>query len=183
MTWFSLFGFSLFYDTASVREQLVAIAQGPMSNPVPGLWDLVLVFLSWSITNIGLASCVSSMLGVAAQRIDFLDEKKTRIATTSTVSIMNLYVGALLRGFIVYLLFLGGLLVFDLQAFELNHQFTLPEYIRLVASISLFSFLVGLRPQILAGIVQRGDLLNRLENSDLSQPTIDQPEEPSESEL
>lgn len=150
--WFGLFGICLFYDTEAIRTKLAS--DDPFSFSWTDLGEAIWGFINWSIPNIGIIACLTSLLGAAAHFTDFLiDESKSDIKINS--NFIRYYTGALIRGFIIYLLFLAGLLVFNEGLFQPTANFPVIEYIRLVAVVSLLSFLVGFRGDVLKGIIEQ----------------------------
>ena len=147
IAWFGLFGFSLLTETAYLREDIIN-KQFDLSEID---WEnLLYIFFSWEILNIGLLACLSSSLGANARKINFIE---ITVSSQNDNNILSYYAGAVMRGFVIYIIYLSGILLFNDQFFKFNNNFSTLEYIRLAATISILSFIVGFNSNILERLI------------------------------
>jgi hypothetical protein len=111
-------------------------------------------FTCYTVTNILLLSCLASVLGEIgrATRLKMAGAKEPLYSSTHP------YVGAVTRGFFLYLVVTSGVIVI------VDSPLTTPsqqQYIRLAGLISLLSFTMSFSPQVFAHIFDR--IASRLE--------------------
>lgn len=113
-------------------------------------WRIVVILIEiifgWGITSVGMIACISAAIGASSSYIFFTNE-------SPQVGWWSNYLLGMIRGFVVYCLYLGGLLIFDEKAFKFLENFSVLEYIQLSASISLISFFVGANPKVLDNLL------------------------------
>lgn len=156
--WFILFSFCLLDDRQDLRQLIVNYNFNfseieNNQNIILNGWKFGEILISWPITNLGLICVFTAILGSAARKINFLENLFVQ-KNANNIPCIGYYVGASVRGLIVYLLFLGGLLIFTENELRLANDFTILEYIRLTATISLLSLTAGLNPETLANLLQ-----------------------------
>ncbi|MCA9007179.1 MAG: hypothetical protein KDA70_18035 [Planctomycetaceae bacterium] len=159
--WFILFTGGTLIGTAKYISALI----GESSNI--GLFESSLyVLFFWTITNIGLISLVSSILGAFSQRVRFVNKLYENASVTvpqhlPTIEINNgerkeafsvHYSSAAMRGFGVYVLVLSGLLVLATDVLINPSQ---SQYVRLAGMVSVISFYAGYEPEMLGGLLMR----------------------------
>ena len=122
-------------------------------------WDLneSVVLAFWTITNVGILSCVAAFLGALGRRTRFTsrtDELQAAIDDThpDNHGLATYYVSAIMRGFGVYALVLAGLLVLATNSLTSPDQ---ESYMRLAPIVSIISFYAGYDPSIFAGLLDR----------------------------
>jgi hypothetical protein len=113
-------------------------------------WRVVLILieiiLGWGITSVGMISCISAAIGASSSYM-FSSHSSVLEGWWSN------YLWGMIRGFIVYCLYLCGLLIFSEKAFKFLENFSVLEYVQLSASISLISFFVGFNSKILDNLL------------------------------
>lgn len=93
------------------------------------LWIFFLVIFGWGITNIAMISCASAMLG----------------ALMSDNYIRN----GLIDGFIIYLVYISGLVIINGETLNFFENFKVLDYVKTSGSISLISFFFGSRVNLM----------------------------------
>ena len=149
--WFILFAGGILIATQPYLQQLNAdMSLGKRLHS----WTMVLCF--WTITNIGMLSCLSAMLGALGRRTRFT----VLVATHPCVepepqdarSALIFYYSAVMRGFGIYTLVQAGLLVLATKAFIQPEQ---GEYLRLAATMSVLGFYAGYDPEMFGVLLAR----------------------------
>ena len=132
--WLMIFCLGLFVDSEPFRD---AMGEAHLDFP-----NLFYAFVTYTVTNVGLLCCLVGLLGSVARNIGTAPARHgaTQAATHDKESIL----AGLLRGFVVYLLFLGGVYVVAHSPFE-NTDPNL--YARLAGALSVASFLAGYSPR------------------------------------
>jgi len=141
--WLVTFLFGTLVDSRPYREAFAALAGGVGEVVANGL----LVLGTYTLTNIAILCLLSSLLGALAARADLnTDDEAEDAADTS--SPRN---SALLRGFLVYIALLAGVLI-------LGDDPTAPtqtQYVRLAGFTSVFAFVLSYRPALFGTLLQR----------------------------
>jgi hypothetical protein len=148
--WFVVFGGGILVNTAPARAQLTA-----PSTIRETFNAAVIVFLFWTITNVGVLSCLSAFLGAIGRRTRFavqLTEANSYADLIPQNNIWSHYASAVIRGFGIYAMVMAGLLVLATETFENPSQ---GGYLRLAATIALIAFYAGYDPELFAGVLQR----------------------------
>jgi hypothetical protein len=153
--WFVLFAGGILIGT-----QVYISALGGALSLGLRTWYLMMVVMFWTITNVGLLSCLAAILGAFGRRTKFTshlathwaDEELSDTTRANPRTVVILYASAIMRGFGVYALVLAGLLVLATDMLVTPSQV---EYVRLAATISIISFYAGYDPQMFAGILDR----------------------------
>lgn len=151
VVWFVLFAGGVLIGTTPYRE---AIASA--SNPIVWLQSFAIVLLFWTITNVGILSCIAAFLGALGRRTRFtmaaLTADPPAVPTMGATTVAIFYVSAIMRGFGIYALSFAGLLVLATQSFQNPDQ---GAYLRLAATLSVISFYAGYDPETFAGLLDR----------------------------
>ena len=150
--WFGLFSGGILVATEPYRR---AIENPTVSGELVVNWVVVLAF--WTITNIGVLSCIAAFLGALGNRTKFTSDTDTvrspaSAGPASTRGLATYYMSAVMRGFGVYSLVLAGLLVFATDSLISPDQ---AAYMRLAPTVSIISFYAGYDPSIFAGLLDR----------------------------
>jgi hypothetical protein len=141
--WIIVFLGGILVDSSPYRTQ-IASGQG-------GLLSWLIVLLVYTPTNIAMLSLLMGLLGALGRCATLSADKES--SKESERDTINPFLSGVIRGFIVYLLTISGLLV---VLAEPTLSPTGPEpYIRLASIISIVSFIVGYNPKYF------GKLLNR----------------------
>jgi len=148
--WIAVFLAGILVNSAPYRAQ-IADGKG-------GLVAWLIVLMVYTPTNIAMLSLLMGLLGALGRCATLSADEE--VAKESEEDTINPLVSGVIRGFIVYLLTISGLLVV-LEEAPLSP--TGPEpYIRLASIISVTSFIVGYNPKYF------GKLLNRARQGMLS---------------
>lgn len=148
--WFLLFSGGCLLGTEHYRKQLASpIAWHTKFKP------LIACLLFWTTPNIGLLCCLSAFLGFVGYRTQFttplsphctimpLSEDVRRMLLTSSLS-------AIMRGFGVFTLSIGGLLILATDTLVTPDQKT---YLRFAPMLSIISFYVGFNPYVFGSML------------------------------
>jgi len=148
-------GFSGLIIVALFFAWIILICLGSIINSQASLDELnnrfsyssALIFLlSWTWSNVCIASCLSSMLGEAFRVKDSVKEIHIK------------WLSAGLRGFFVFLTAMAGQLVI-LGKIDMPQSggISVPQgfYFRIVGACSLVSFIVGFRPRIILKLFEK----------------------------
>lgn len=145
VVWVFLFAGGILIASAPFREKL-------NSQTVMSLIEMIktwaVVITSWTVTNVAILCCLSSLLGGFYRQCAKRQIPKQSDSHTTEVR----FFPYLIQGFVVYLLLLSGLLLLGEAPFQVLSQ---DKYIRLASSASLFSFLVGYDPRIFIRLLER----------------------------
>lgn len=150
--WFCLFAGGALVNTGPYRTAI----QNPQGL-ASGLsaWLVVLAF--WTVTNVGILSCVSAFLGALGRRTRFTQQTDSRRPVIDATDddperLATYYLSSVLRGFGVYTIILGGILVLATSALTAADQ---SEYLRLAPTVSIISFYAGWDPKVFSGLLGR----------------------------
>jgi hypothetical protein len=153
--WFALFTGGTLIAT---KPYMDAIA-GSIS-PLQAAWSGLMIVAFWTISNVGLLSILSAVLGAFGQRTHFTAKvtasqpavAEDEVSAGSSREMLTHYASAIMRGFGVYALLLSGLLVMATDAIVAPDQ---SQYVRLAGTVSVISFYAGYDPEMLAGLLKR----------------------------
>jgi hypothetical protein len=147
--WIFVFLAGILVNSAPYRARISQGLGGGGFGQLLKVW--LVVFLVYTPTNVAILSLLMGLLGALGRCATLsVDEESDQESERDTI---NPYLSGVLRGFIVYLLTIAGLIVVLEQA-PLSP--TGPEqYIRLASVISVTGFIVGYNPKYF------GKLLNR----------------------
>ncbi len=141
--WLVTFLFGTLVDSAPYRDQFSALAGGLLGIVTSGL----LVLGTYTLTNVAILCLISSLLGALGARADLEVDHTPEVASDNS-SPRN---SALLRGFLVYLALIAGVLLFgDDPAAPTQKQ-----YVRLAGFMSLFAFVISYRPTLFGKLLTR----------------------------
>jgi len=148
--WITVFLAGILVNSGPYRAQ-IADGKG-------GLVAWLIVLMVYTPTNIAMLSLLMGLLGALGRCATLsADEESSKESEEDTI---NPLISGVIRGFIVYLLTISGLLVI-LEETPLTPA-TPEPYIRLASIISITSFIVGYNPKYF------GKLLNRARQGMLS---------------
>ncbi len=108
----------------------------------------LLLFLCYTVTNVALLCGLSSCLGALGRRARVAGNEYAK----PSADVRTEYIGAVIRGFFVFILLLSGLIFIKDQPFD---NITPSEYARLAGTSSVFGFLIGYDPRLFARICVR----------------------------
>jgi hypothetical protein len=109
----------------------------------------LLVFSSYTVTNVAMLCCLSSLLGGL-----YRGATRAEPGTVSPSLVGIRLLPYLIQGFVIFLLIVSGLFLLGDDPFN---SLTQSKYIRLAGSASLFSFVAGYKPRVFYKWLQRFD--------------------------
>jgi hypothetical protein len=153
--WFALFT----GGTLIATKPYVDAFAGPIS-PLEAARSGLMIVAFWTISNVGVLSILSAVLGAFGQRTHFTAKitawqpvvAENQVSAISSREMLAHYASAIMRGFGVYALLLSGLLVMATDAIVTPDQ---SQYVRLAGTVSVISFYAGYDPEMLAGLLKR----------------------------
>ena len=153
--WFMVFAGGILVGT---QHYITAITEGATFFDAARF--SVIIFLFWTITNVGILSCLAAVLGAFGRRTNFTDKvffddvstADHRLRSADAREVIVHYASAVMRGFGVYTLVLSGLLVLATDALIAPTQ---GQYVRMAALVSVISFYAGYDPTMFAGFLDR----------------------------
>jgi hypothetical protein len=164
LVWFVLFAGGILVPTGAYRDRLNFYDPTPPTTqpssvaagkPTVGeaVGDALAIFAFWTITNVGLLSCLAAFLGAVGRRTRFAMQGSEQSDPDAIPNQIRLhYASAVIRGFGIYGLMMAGLLVLATDTFTTPTQ---GQYLRLSATISVLAFYSGYDPAVFAGVLQR----------------------------
>ena len=140
--WVSTFLLGTLVDSRPYRDLLAGFAGGVTGTIRNG----AIVVFTYTLTNVAVLCIVAGLLGTlgAKARLGADNENDGDDETSPGAS-------ALLRGFLVYLFVIAGLLVLGNDPLSPTQQ----QYVRLAGFISLLGFIVNYRPSLFAALLHR----------------------------
>jgi len=143
VVWIITFLFGTLVDSKPYRDSFAVLAGGLLGTLKSGL----VVIGTYTLTNVAILCLVAGVLGALAARAS-LGADNEGDAAQDTTSPRN---SALLRGFMVYLALIAGVLMFgDDPAAPTQKQ-----YVRLAGFMSLIAFVINYRPSLFGKLLQR----------------------------
>lgn len=143
--WLAVFLVGTLVGSAPYRTRFASFEGGIWATLGNGL----LVVLTYTLTNVGLLCVLAGVLGVLGSKAVLVcDAEQQKQAGQDTTSPKH---SAVLRGFLVYLAFIAGILIIG----ENPAEPTQTQYVRLAGLISVTGFLVSYQPTIFGRILQR----------------------------
>lgn len=141
--WLVTFLFGTLVDSLPYRERFAALAGGVAGVVKDGL----LVLGTYTLTNLAILCLTSSVLGALAARAELSTDIEAGPAS-DTSSPRN---SALLRGFLVYVCLIAGILLFGEDPVAPGQK----QYFRLAGFTSMFAFVLSYRPALFGSLLQR----------------------------
>jgi len=141
--WMGIFLLGTLVNSGPYRERFA----GFTGDPVSVVGDGVIVALTYTLSNVGFLCLLASLLGSIGATADLGIDGATDDQQDTTAPRTS----ALLRGFLVYLALLAGVLVFA----ETPANPTQTQYVRLAGVTSLVAFAVNYKPALFAMLFSR----------------------------
>jgi hypothetical protein len=113
-----------------------------------------IVFTCYTVTNIALLASLAAATGEFSQRSrssEFLMSRQSR-PVPALHDVCAYYASASLRGFVVYLLGVSGLLLITTDAIANAQQ---DQYVRLAGTVSVVAFIAGYDVQVFKRVLER----------------------------
>jgi hypothetical protein len=146
VAWILLFSAGALIASEPYRKQLAS--PEPLDLPVMLRYGLI-VFSSYTVTNVAMLCCFSSLLGGL-----YRGATRAEAGTISPSVVGVRLLPYLIQGFVIFLLIVSGLFLLGDDPFS---NLTQSKYIRLAGSASLFSFVAGYKPRVFYKWLQRFD--------------------------
>ena len=143
VVWMMSFLAGTLINSAPYRESLVSLSGSPSIL----LRDAVIVAVTFTYTNVAVLCLLAGLLGTLARRSQ-LGTDDQQLTGTDTINPRS---SAILRGFLVYLALIAGVLILG----DDPAQPTQKGYVRLAGLISLLSFIVNARPAVFGRLLHR----------------------------
>ena len=143
VVWLVTFLFGPLVDSKPYREAFSVLAGGASGTVMNGL----IVIGTYTLTNLAILCLVSGLLGALGARASLGTDVEGGNAEDTT-SPRN---SALLRGFMVYLALIAGVLMFGDDPTSPTQK----QYVRLAGFMSLVAFIVNYRPSLFGTLLQR----------------------------
>jgi len=150
--WLVVFAAGLCINSQPYRE---AIASATWQWET--FWAWFVVITCYTPTNIAVLAGLSGLLGALGAKATL---QKRQDGEEPPLDLVNPYLSALIRSFLVYLALLSGVLIL------LEDPFTAPtpeQYVRLAGFVSVLGFLVNYRIDIFGNMIER--LIKALEGA------------------
>lgn len=152
--------FALFTGGTLIATKPYMDAFAGSISPLQAAWSGLMIVAFWTISNVGVLSILSAVLGAFGQRTHFTTKvtatqplvAENEVSAGSSREMLTHYASAIMRGFGVYALLLSGLLVMATDAIVSPDQ---SQYVRLAGTVSVISFYAGYDPEMLAGLLKR----------------------------
>lgn len=142
-TWLGVFLAGTLVDSSPYRTQFAAADTEWGARLTSGL----AVGATYTLTNVGVLCLLASVLGSIGARAGLGSDVDVQAELDSTAP----RISALLRGFLVYLTLIAGMLVLaDSPAAPTQEQ-----YVRLAGVMSLVGFAVNYKPTLFGGLLAR----------------------------
>ena len=142
--WFALFVAGTFIGTKPYRETLAGQADVGQK-----LQALFVVLFCYTATNVALLCCIASVLGGIFRRMR--ERQRQRLLVPS---LLVLLLSLILQGFVVYLVIVSGVISFAGWDHFLDAP-TQDQYLRLAATCSLISLVIGYSPGLFNSLMGR----------------------------
>ena len=148
--WLAVFLTGTLVNSEPYRNRFAAFEGGFFETLKSGL----LVMITYTLTNVAFLCILAGVLGVLGTKAILVSEKqKNDNSNKDTTSPKN---SAVLRGFLVYLTLIAGVLILG----DDPAKPTQIQYVRLAGLMSLTGFVVNYRPDIFGKLLQRaGNLI------------------------
>ncbi|HUU15965.1 MAG TPA: hypothetical protein VMW72_02350 [Sedimentisphaerales bacterium] len=154
--WLAIFLFGTLVNSAPYRSRFAALEGGVIEVIKNGL----LVVLAYTLTNVAFLCILAGLLGTLGVKA-ILGTKEHKDSEKDTTSPKN---SAILRGFLVYLTLIAGVLIFG----ENPAEPTQIQYVKLAGLMSLAGFVMNYQPKIFGRLMERAGRLftNRANESE-----------------
>lgn len=154
VSWFACFALGSFVSSSSYRDRLL----GGVGSLLEFVRVALIVIMSYTLTNIFFLVSVSSVLGCMLCRWRVAGRMRTGAARstdpeTFEYPAVRVYLASFLRGFLLYLLAISGLLVLSTE--QSVEQTTQVQYIRIGGLISAIGFASGYDPNLILKLMGR----------------------------
>ena len=143
IAWLFIFLPGLIINSQEYRDNI--------SNGSMAFSDIGMTFLTYTITNVAILCCLAGIIGACSNL--FLIKRTTRENPDQNGESPNtsnpIFVGVL-RGFLVYILFIAGVYAAASAPFSAP---TAEQYTRMAGTVSLLSFVISFEPSFFKSII------------------------------
>ena len=129
-------------------------------NTAVSTWELVsawgILLTCYTVTNIAILSCCAGVIGKFSRRSLAYETASLNGLTPAPIAtfreVLVLYSVAIARGFVIYLMLTGGLILLTTSAVTSS---TPEEYIKLAGTVSILAFMAGYDAEIFKRALDR----------------------------
>jgi len=147
--WMALFLVGTLVASAPYRASFATFEGGVAGSLRSGL----VVLSAYTLSNVALLCMIASVLGAIGAKARLEPDVPQRREGEPDVTSPR--TSAILRGFMVYLTLVSGVIVFA----EAPSEPTQSQYVKMAGVLSLVAFIVSYRPALFAGLLDRGSTL------------------------
>lgn len=151
--WVCFFLAGIVVETASIRE---LVSKRQMSSITEGVGAWFILLTSYTVTNFAILSCLAAIIGKFSRRsLSFETASLNGLAPAPTATfreVMVFYSVATARGFVIYLMLTGGLILLTTSAVT---ESSTEEYIKLASTLSIMAFMAGYDAEIFMRAIDR----------------------------
>ena len=146
LIWLTFLAAGIIVNTQASRDIISGTTESAGFLPLLGAWFVVLS--SYTITNLAFLSCLAATGGEFCTRTRSIESAEpnefAHASWSGYANIIARYTAAGMRGFVVYLLVIGGFLLITNDAFTSGDPDTMQQrYIRLAGTLSVAAFMTG----------------------------------------
>jgi hypothetical protein len=140
LVWVGLLALGTIYSSTVYGERLVAMTRQEVWETIGATaWYFLLFVLTYTVTNSMVLCVLAAALGEAGRRDRIGDETQAVKLRT------GLYFGAMIRGFMTYLIVISGSVVIANKSYNSP---TREDYLTFAATVSVLGFLAGYNPDV-----------------------------------
>jgi hypothetical protein len=143
LVWLGMFLVGTMVNSAPYRARFASLG-GSFGEIVS---DGLIVGITYTLTNIGLLCLLASVLGSLGATANLGADGEADPERDTTAPLVS----AILRGFLIYLALLAGVLILGTTPAEPTQT----QYVRLAGVTSFLGFAVSYRPELFAGLLAR----------------------------
>lgn len=141
--WLGIFLLGLMINSQPYRDKVGA-----------GSWDFFdiwMVFVTYTVTNVAILCCLAGIIGSTSNLFLILKKKaKNGEYPDGEYNTSNPIFAGILRGFLIYILFLAGVYAGASDPFAMT---TAEQYARMAGTVTLLSFIISFEPSFLRSII------------------------------
>lgn len=137
LAWVAVFSVGLLIDSAPFRARVGVLNGAAVSL----LGDFLIATVTYTVTNIALLGCLAGLIGAIGRTAGLEIQGDGEKLTDKT----HPFLSGALRGFVVYLTVLSGILILFENPFK---DPTADQYVRLAGLVSIISFVVSYDPRM-----------------------------------
>ena len=151
--WLCLFLAGIVVETKSYREA-ISNHNSVSTGELVGAWFILLT--CYTVTNIALLACCAGVIGKFSRRSLSFETASINGLTPAPIAtfreVLVFYSVAIARGFVIYLMLTGGLILLTTSAVTDSSP---DEYIKLAGTVSILAFMAGYDAEIFKHALDR----------------------------